>query len=89
MIDMRQSTNTVVVLHNPVPPNAPPDDLDTLDQVMEIENVLRELGYRILKLIFTCDITPLRHCFEAHKPVFVFNLVESVDGGGRTIGIIP
>lgn len=57
MIDMTQSANTGVVLHNPVPPNAPPEDLDTLDQVMEIKNVLRELGYRVLKLNFTCDIS--------------------------------
>lgn len=86
---MRQSANTVVVLHNPVPPNAPPDDLDTLDQVMEIENVLRELGYRVLKLNFSCDIAPLRHYFEAQKPVFVFNLVESVDGDGSLIHLAP
>jgi D-alanine-D-alanine ligase len=72
----------VVILHDRVPADAPPDQQDTLDQVREVEMALEGLGYRVTTLALDLNLTDASRRLRAMKPVAVFNLAESVGGDG-------
>jgi len=74
-----------VILHGAVPPNASPDELDTLVQVEAVGKALGELGHRTAAVPFSLDLDAARRELLRHAPDLVFNLVESVEGSGRLI----
>jgi D-alanine-D-alanine ligase len=74
---------TVAILHGAVPPNAPPDDQDTLVQVDVVAAAIMRLGYRPEPVPVTLDLAAMLRRLEAMKPIIVFNLVESIGGVGR------
>ncbi|MDE2088757.1 MAG: hypothetical protein KGJ12_01910 [Gammaproteobacteria bacterium] len=73
----------VAVLHGAVPPDAPPDERDTLIQVEAVSAALRRLGYAPEPVPFSLDLEAVLHALQRLDPAFVFNLAESVAGSGR------
>jgi len=72
----------VLVLHSDVPPDAPPDEQDTLLQAAAIESALIELGHEASRAVFVPDAPQLEAMLANDNPDLVFNLVESVWGRG-------
>lgn len=83
------SETTVVVLFNKISEQAALDEVDTLVQAGLVAAALEELGFRAVKLQFTFDFNAFSENLSAIAPVFVFNLVESVDGEGGLSHIAP
>jgi D-alanine-D-alanine ligase len=79
----------VLVLHSDVPPDAPPDDQDTLLQAKAIESTLSELGHESACAVFTPDPGALEALIARECPDLVFNLVEVVWGRGLYASLAP
>src|SRR5690349_19285528 len=79
----------VLILHSDVPPDAPPDDQDTLLQANAIEYTLRQLGHEVTRLVFEPDPPLLESAFARECPDLVFNLVETVWGSGMYADVAP
>jgi len=79
----------ILVLHSDVPPDAPPDDQDTLLQAEAIEGALKELGYEASRASFAPDPAELEALISEECPELVFNLVETVWGRGVYAPLAP
>ncbi len=79
----------VAVVHGRVAPDAPPDEQDTLVQVTEVSARLAELGWRPVPIPVDLNLQRLSDRLKRLKPAFAFNLVESLDGKGALIGVVP
>jgi D-alanine-D-alanine ligase len=79
----------VLILHSDVPPDAPPDDQDTLLQAIAIESTLTELGHESLRAVFVPDPGALETLIGRECPDLVFNLVETVWGRGLYAALAP
>jgi D-alanine-D-alanine ligase len=79
----------VLILHSDVPPDAPPDDQDTLLQAMAIESTLVELGHESARAVFTPDPSALDALIARECPDLVFNLVEVVWRRGLYAPLAP
>jgi D-alanine-D-alanine ligase len=80
---------TAVILHNQVGPDSPKDELDVLVQVEAVGRSLAELGYRVRVVPFSLDVERALRALRRSRPLFVFNLVESVAGDGRLVHLAP
>jgi D-alanine-D-alanine ligase len=79
----------VVILHDRIPDNAKPDELDTFDQAFAVRDILEAEGYEVFLTEFSLDVNAARIALKSVKPDFVFNLVESVNGKGQLIHLAP
>ncbi|HXJ02760.1 MAG TPA: ATP-grasp domain-containing protein [Micropepsaceae bacterium] len=79
----------VLILHSDVPPDAPPDDQDTLLQAIAIESTLAGLGHEPARAVFTPDPSALEALIARECPDLVFNLVETVWGKGLYGALAP
>jgi D-alanine-D-alanine ligase len=79
----------ILVLHNAVPPDAPPEDRDTLVQVDSIAGALERLGHTPETLACELDLAALRDQLAQRRPELVFNLVESLAGADSLIYLPP
>jgi len=79
----------VCVAHQAVPPDAPPDELDTLAQAAAVEEALRALGHAPSRLALTLDLAPALAALRADPPDPVLNLVESLGGVGPALTCAP
>ncbi|HSQ34889.1 MAG TPA: D-alanine--D-alanine ligase, partial [Candidatus Binatia bacterium] len=79
----------VVILHNQVTKDSPKDELDVLIQAEEVSKSLSELGYRPLTVPFSLDLEKNMRAIRKIDPLFIFNLVESVEGNGQLIHLAP
>jgi D-alanine-D-alanine ligase len=79
----------VLVLHSDVAPDAPPDELDTLDSAAAVAAALESLGHQAPQSRFQPDMKFLKGLLDAHKPDVVFNVVESVFGAGIYSSLAP
>lgn len=75
----------VLVLHDVVPPDAPPDQQDALVQAEVFRSVLAGDGHEVGVGPFTLDAAEV----AARRPDVVVNLVESVGGDGRLCHLAP
>lgn len=75
----------VVIAYNKVSADAGPDELDILDQVKLAEDCLSELGYNCSKLEMDLNIQDFTEELNKVKPLFVFNLVESIHNHGELL----
>ncbi len=80
---------TVVILHEELPPDARPDELDALVQAREVEQALGRLGTPTAVQAIGLDLDAGLAAVRRHAPVCVFNLVESLGGRGELIGVVP
>lgn len=79
----------VLIIHNAVPADAPPDEADVLVQCAVVEAALRSLGHSCSTLPATLDLESLRRSLVAKPPEVVFNLVESLGGSDRLQTLTP
>jgi D-alanine-D-alanine ligase len=79
----------VLVLHSDVAPDAPPDELDTLDSAAAVASALEKHGHHAPKAAFAPDMAFLKALLDTHKPDVVFNVVESVFGAGIYSSLAP
>jgi D-alanine-D-alanine ligase len=79
----------ILLLHDAVPPDAPPDAQDTLLQARAIEAALTELGHTVAVHPVTSDLDALAQRLAARTPALVFNLVESLAGSDATAVAVP
>lgn len=79
----------VLILHSDVPPDAPPDEQDTLLQAAAIRSALVKLGYQASCAAFVPDISALEALIARECPYLVFNLVETVWGRGLYAALAP
>lgn len=78
-----------VVLHSHVAPDAPPDELDVLVQADFLGGALTRLGWEVVNLPFGSDFGAVRRALRHLRPAVVVNLVETVEGTGRLIHMVP
>ncbi len=79
-----------VILYNQVFEDSPKDDLDVLAQVKLVSAALTDLGYEPLELGFSLSLmNDVLGMLKQHRPLFVFNLTESVEGDGQLIHLVP
>lgn len=79
----------VVILHNAVPPDAPPEDLDTLVEVEAIAGALGRLGHAAETLPCELDLGELHKEISRRRPEVVFNMVESLGGDDSLVYLPP
>lgn len=75
----------MLVLHDVIPPDAPPDQQDALVQAEVFRSVLAADGHEVVIDAFRLDGAAIL----AHGPDLVVNLVESVGGDGRSCHLAP
>lgn len=80
---------TVLIFHSPLPDNAPPDELDVLDEAEFFKAGLNELGYEAKVLPFPYALPELQEQLELFDPPLVVNLVETLFGNGRLVHMAP
>ena len=78
-----------VILHDRIPPDANFDHQDALNQSETIAHHLLEFGYDPVEISVSLNLKELTEKLKNIDPSLVFNLVESVDGQGRLIHLIP
>lgn len=76
-----------MILHQAVPPDAPPDEQDVLEQVGAVEAVLTEAGWRTRRVAAELDLGAVARALAADPPDLVVNLVESLPVG-RAAGLM-
>jgi len=79
----------VIIFHSEVPPGAPPDELDVLDEAAFVAEGLKGLGYDAIVLPFSFSVDKTIAEIKYIKPAFVFNLVETMGGDGRLVYMAP
>ncbi len=79
----------IAILNQHVPENASPDEKDVLVQRDEIAASTERLGYEPVNIEITLDIETAKKNLLRAEPFKVFNLVESIDGKDRLMGIAP
>jgi D-alanine-D-alanine ligase len=70
----------ILILHSDIPPDAPPDDQDTLLQAVAIEAALKRRGHEAVSGVFVPDESEMEALVARENPDVVFNLVETVWG---------
>lgn len=79
----------VTIVHGAVPPDAPPDERDVLIEVETVSAALRDRGHQVETLGVGSDLEDAAKGLRQADPDVVFNLVESLDGKGQLIALIP
>jgi D-alanine-D-alanine ligase len=79
----------ITIAHNAVSDADAPDERDVLVQAAAVRAALTELGHETDLLACTLDLADARRRLSKWQPDLVFNLVESLDGRGRLIHLMP
>ncbi|MBL6968191.1 MAG: D-alanine--D-alanine ligase, partial [Desulfobacteraceae bacterium] len=79
----------VAIAHNAVTEASTPDERDVLTQVQDVSEALTDLGHEAIPIACDLDLATFKRGIEQIKPGCVFNLVESLDGRGQLISLLP
>lgn len=79
----------VIIVHNAVADDDAPDERDVLVQAEAVQAALCALGHEPGTLPCTLDLSEVKRRLADLRPDLVFNIVESLDGKGRLIHVIP
>ncbi|MGE5256676.1 MAG: D-alanine--D-alanine ligase family protein [Hyphomicrobiales bacterium] len=79
----------IIIAHNAVTDADAPDERDVLVQAAAVRTALSELGHKTVLLPCTLNLADVRQRLADWRPDLVFNLVESLDGRGRLIDLVP
>jgi len=80
---------SVVILHEAMPANARTDELDALVQVEEVTRALESLGWAVSTLSTDLNFDKTLSELRRRRADCVFNLVESLNGNGQLINLVP
>ena len=83
------NNNTILIIHQEIPGDASDDEKDVLDQAELIESALSALGYHAERIAAGLDLEILKMKIARINPLLVFNLVETLDGKGSLIHLVP
>jgi len=78
-----------VILHDVHAALGPPDQSDTLVEAQAIASALRELDFEPETLATGLDLASLERTLHELAPAVVVNLVESLEGRGRLVHLVP
>ncbi|MBU0699555.1 MAG: GNAT family N-acetyltransferase [Proteobacteria bacterium] len=79
----------VAILLNAVTDKSTPDEQDVIVQAESVSAALLQLGHTPELLSCDLDLASLRQRLENIQPDVVFNLVESLEGKGKLIHLVP
>ena len=79
----------VAIVYNRVEASGTADERDVLNQVAAVSLALSELGHEPIAMACDLNLSVFKQKIKAVNPDVVFNLVESLDGHGRLISVIP
>jgi D-alanine-D-alanine ligase len=79
----------IVLLHDAADAAGRPDSSDTLLEAQAIAAALAALGYETATLPVGLDLAALKRSVRELAPYAVFNLVESIEGQGRLLSLVP
>jgi D-alanine-D-alanine ligase len=79
----------LAIVHNAVTDQSAPDERDVLVQADAVRTALKKLGHETVLLPCTLDLATVQERLNAIQPDIVFNLVESLNGQGRLIHLLP
>jgi D-alanine-D-alanine ligase len=79
----------IIIVHDQIPANARADEADARVQAETVLNALHDLGHRASIIEATLDLNQLKSTLLESRPDLVFNLVESLNGQGRLIHVVP
>ena len=79
----------VLIFHSKLAPDAPPDELDVLEEAVFFEKGLQEMNVAVKTLPFDNDLDQNIHLIRNHQPDIIVNLVETIYGDGRLIHFAP
>ena len=65
------------------------DELDVLVQAEAVENALDRLGHSHMKTFCGLNLEKVKEVIRSESPDLVFNLVETIDGKGSLIHLLP
>ncbi len=78
-----------VILHGDVPEDAGMDEKDALVQAAFVSSALSDLGYEPITIPFSLNLSKTTEMLKEIRPVFIFNLVETIEGHGNLIHLAP
>lgn len=79
----------VVILHEKVEPDAPADRQDLIREIEYLTTILNSLRYEVIRLPMSLDLRAIAMSIKRIRPIFVFNMADSVDGQGRLVYLAP
>ena len=79
----------IAILHNLVDAGGSVDEQDVLVQVEAVSTALKNLGHECYGIPCTLGLAGIRLKLENSKPDMVFNLVESLEGHGQLLHLVP
>ena len=79
----------IVLLHDVAAATGRPDSSDTLLEAQAIAAALAKLGYETATLPVGLDLGAVERSLHDLAPHAVFNLVESLEGRGRLLHLVP
>jgi D-alanine-D-alanine ligase len=83
------SPRSVLVLHEGPGAGARPDELDTLVQVRQVTEAIGQLHWSTSAEEVDLNLARALERLLSTRPSCVFNLVESLNGRGELIGVVP
>ena len=86
---MATTPRSVLVLHEAFGADARPDELDALAQVSQVSEALAQLHWKVSRQEIDLDLRTALERLRLANPGCVFNLVESLNGRGDLIGLVP
>ncbi len=86
---MSRFRQSVLVLHESIGDDARADEVDTLEQAQYVAGVMRELGWSASCIATNLDLATTIATVREKNPACVFNLVESLNGDGSLVHIVP
>ncbi|MGB5245766.1 MAG: ATP-grasp domain-containing protein [Woeseia sp.] len=78
-----------LLLHDAINAESRPDETDVLVQVEQVSAALKANGWRTAVTAATGDLKSLQWAITGRAPRLVVNLVESLDGDGQRIHVVP
>jgi D-alanine-D-alanine ligase len=79
----------IAIVRDDVGPRDPPDALDVLDQARSVHEAVVALGHTAECFPCNLNLATVMEGLTAWKADLVFNLVESLEGKGRLIHLLP
>ncbi len=79
----------ITIIHQLVPPDAPPDERDVLDETAAVHAALEAVGHAVRVVPCGLNLQALVGHPAVRDADVVFNLVESLAGSGRLIHLPP
>lgn len=77
------------IIYNEPLPGALEDELDVIDQVVHVEQGLKDLGIEVYRKGFSENFMDEIKALVSEKPDFVYNLVESINNKGELNYFVP